>query len=294
MILKFTITISILFLFFADKKLDFYLEEYGKICKSQLEKSSREQAWRNLRTLRSSIMYEINAHSKIPGEKVDKEFIWKMFSKHGDSLVGGSTGDIFVIDLSKGTMFYDNSTNYNKFKQQKFNYKDLFSQAEKAGGVPETMQQAWDKYLKNKEHNPPNDRVTWRFDDADEWLVCMTLPTPTQGFLGATAADPTRKAFQLKVCQGIQSDEALAGWNKNKKYLMEAKNNILLVLKLIIGLFLLSVLVDFVLKKLYSSQIPAIDRRKKVNNCDNCDDTGVCVLSKTHILEVSEEINKNK
>jgi len=250
MFLRIVILLSILLMFFTEFKTRDAVNTYNEINKYEIEMIWRKQAWRNVNQISHSILYEVKTHREDYNEEIDEDLLFRLFAEHGVSYVGGKTGDMYVIDLRDGTMFYDNSkdvASYLELSHPKWNYEEIFQHTLPLGGDPHSMQLAWDNHLKKVIDNPPEDMVKYNFDGRDEWLVCVTLPDSTKGFNGIPSA--TGKSFQLKVCQGVQSDEVLVNHGKNMEKIQEHVDYIKVTFQLMIGLYILSILVDYCYKK---------------------------------------------
>lgn len=59
----------------------------------------------------------------------------------------------------------------------------------------------------------PGNNISWKFDDAEEWLEWVVLPKEEVGFYNISRGDKSKQPYQVLLALGIQSDEIL---NANK------------------------------------------------------------------------------
>lgn len=158
-----------------------------------IEKTAREQARLNLKHIAhcfQSELKDINSHAISAA----------LDSCAGQSLVGGNTGDVFVIDARDKGLYWDNSVDCKPDSPDKAYMTingvcDLFAE-------PDTCVRAVNQMLQGY-----NTSTSWKFDDSEEWIETMVLPTETFGFYGKFRSKVGEPPFQLIVGQGVQKDE---------------------------------------------------------------------------------------
>jgi hypothetical protein len=252
---------SVFMLFVLESSTKYFETRWFKEFNEVIEMKVRNQAYRNLDLIEGAI-------SKLLHEKdvISEKCVYDAIHIVGNSKVGGATGDIFAINMKDGTLFYDNSVDCSTGEKQKFNYDGLFHLADQSGGDSRTMHQAWNNGLRYRVDNLPKDRLSWNFDGSDEWLVCRILPTADEGFNGEPSA--AGEALQIKICQGIQSDEVFEDIHNKLDELEEHKNFMLWIVRSVILAIILSILFSYLTHKEYSCPL-AKKGNKHGNNCTN-------------------------
>ncbi len=275
MLLRLAIGLSILFIFFMEININNYIKNFKADFESTIEMGVRTQAWRNLDMMEHSIRADLEpfVEKNIP---ITRKLVFKMIDDHGQSYIGSSTGNIFALDLENNSLFYTNNIDFKNVElvdNKYFTEDDLYSLTKKSGGDIDSVKKAWNEKLIYKADNPPADKVSWNIDGEEKWLVCKTLPSTNIGFNHISSA--LKKAFQVKICQTIEKRDILRKYDYIVKDQVEHKNFVIHMLRGLVFIFLLSVIMDFVIRR-YKWKNGRDRRLHQEEDCRFCKDHETC------------------
>ena len=288
MLLRLAIGLSILFLFFIELNINTFVSNYKEKFEAKIEKGVRAQAWRNLEMMEHSIKADLRQYVD-RGDFISRELVFKMVNDHGQSYIGSSTGNIFVLDLEDNSLFYTNNIDFDDVKHsdnKHFTENDLYKLTKDSGGNMDSVKRAWNEKLIYKADNPPADKVSWNIDGEEKWLVCKTLPSTTSGFNKHSSA--LEKAFQIKICQTVEKRDILRKYDDLRDGLYQQKIFILNMIRGLVLLFLMAVIADFVVRRYKLKN--GLDRRKhSMEDCQVCHNYKSCDIYNRLVLTISDD-----
>lgn len=288
MFLRLAIALSILFIFFIELNINKFVSSYHSQFEYNMEMDVRNQSWRNLEMVEHSIRSELKNHKE--SHPVTRDIVLKMIDDHGQSYIGSNTGTLFAIDLEKNSLVYSNNIDFNKMRTNKPFGKDcLYKLTKEKGGDIESVKHAWVDNLIYKSDNIPADRLSWNVTGEEKWLVCKTLPSTNLGFNDHKSA--LEPAFQVKICQTAERHDILQKYNPLFQDLEEHKDFIVNLIRIIVGIFLLSVLMDFTIRRYKYKN--GQDRRKfSPGTCELCSGKSRCNIDDRPRKENENSRNK--
>ena len=167
------------------------------------------------------------------------------------SLVGGSTGDAFVIDTRNKELYWDNSIDC-KPESDASKFMTLEGVCSRFAD-PQSCNKAVKEML-----NGTRVSTSWNFDGSEEWIETKTLPSDTYGFNGKFRGDMKERPFQLIIAQGVQKDEVMAVYSFS-----------FLLFKVIFGVAMLIFVADTVYTRKLVRRFKGLEDDRKSNRTRN-------------------------
>ena len=286
MLLRFAIALSILFIFFVELNVNTFIKNYNEKFEDKIEQGVRTQAWRNLGMMEHSIRADLQPYVD-KGIFITREMVFKTIDEHGQSYIGSSTGNIFVLDLEDNTLFYTNNADFHdveKVGNKYFTEDTLYELTKKKGGDIASVKRAWNEYLIYKADNPPADGIAWNVNGEEKWLVCKTLPSTTTGFNKNNSA--MGKAFQIKICQTVEKRDVLRKYDIMFEDLTDQKTFMLMMIRGLVAMFLIAVITDFVIRR-YKWKNGTDRRKHSITDCNLCKDHDQCEIYNQLVLAIA-------
>lgn len=213
-----------------------------------IEETARKQAKLNLEHITHCFQKELETTD-------DKSIRGALDSCAGKSLVGGSTGDVFVIDTRDKALYWDNSIDCKPDSEQKA-YMTINGVCDKFSD-PSSCVKAVQDMMSGYQVS-----TTWKFDDSEEWIETKVLPTETFGFYGKFRSQVGEPPFQLIVGQGVQKDEVMSVYSFS-----------FLLFKVIFGVAMLIFVADTVYTRKLVKKFKGLDN-DRASNCKGCSSVG--------------------
>jgi len=138
-------------------------------------------------------------HIKTCFNSVNGSVVDKLSKCASNSLVGGRTGDVFVINLKDMKLIWDNSIDCKTSKTMyltKNSVCKLASNQESCGRLSKQIKLGY------------NGKYSWNFDDSEEHNNWIILPDEIHNFDGSSRATQGIKD-QIVLVQGFQEDEVM-------------------------------------------------------------------------------------
>ena len=159
-----------------------------------LESSARTQARYNLEQIKACVN-----DLTVEGTNVELEKTLKTCARKSRV---SPTGDVFAYDIGSREFVFDPSLDCfvegGKFMTAESECT-LHSDPKQCRQALIVLGRGYD----SDEHT----RLSWKFDDSEEYLEFKILPEEMVGFKGSVRGSSTKKPHQLVVVQGVQEDE---------------------------------------------------------------------------------------
>lgn len=223
-------------------------QQNKELLKANIEREWRQQAKRTLANIQDQFMYDVNHGTVDPSDELSLQ-TWAKRNISG-VLNGGSTGDMFMVNLGNEKFIWDGSpdcakpefvTNGRYLKDESPLHQDPLKAEEIVGKM---------RLAQNTLNT--DDNYWWNFDGSPEFLEWIVIPPGSLGF----NSEPTtiggiknNKYSKILIALGTQDDEIESAFSKNFETIDKTMNDIQLFISVSVGICIFNLIIYVYLNK---------------------------------------------